>query len=300
LAAVYSRDSISPLPNYAQVTSLLRWNYFQKHHGKPQRHSSLSSKAYSLRDAFFGSQSPAVPNADEELSSNQIKLGFLEAFERVKHLSSTNKGTNITSAIILFPLFFSPEVRELVVEASQEAGIMPIFPPISPHTLLAMLELNILDEEITAVNMAYRSHKLLVIDYGLWYFDVQTHGGLCTLNYPLDLMGCMNLNNRLAKRVNSTNMDIQQQLDQGASYNTLFDAISQSRFLMRAQSDVEELPDKWPLELDNWWIGQKKEAFIYREDIESTEAEYISELAQGLDNLLTCPQGEINPLFVIF
>jgi hypothetical protein len=73
---------------------------------------------------------------------------------------------------------------------------------------------------------------------------------------------------------------------------------------MKAQSNVEswdeeasleELPDKWPLELDDWWIGEKKQAFIYREDIKSTEAEYISELAEDLDNLLICLQGEITP-----
>ncbi|PYH86224.1 hypothetical protein BO82DRAFT_428680 [Aspergillus uvarum CBS 121591] len=277
---------------------LLRWNYYQDRHAKPQRHSSPLSNVYSLRDAFFGSK---CPNADEELSSDQMKFGFLEAFERVKHLSSTNKGTNITSALILVPQFFSREVRELVIEAAQEAGIMPTFPPISPHTLLTMLESNILDEEITAVNLATKYHKLLIIDYGVWHFDVQTPDTQCTLKFPLESMGCMNLNHRLTKMVISTNMDIQQQLDQGASYNTLDSAIWQSRFLMKAESDVEswdeeaseeELPDKWPLKLDDWWIGQKKEAFLYWEDIKSTEAEYISKLAEGLDNLLICIQEE--------
>ncbi|KAJ5369977.1 uncharacterized protein N7496_006069 [Penicillium cataractarum] len=70
---------------------------------------------------------------------------------------------------------------------------------------------------------------------------------------------------------------------------------------MKAESDIEswdkeasegKLPVKWPLKLDDWWIGQKKEAFLYWEDIETTEAEYISELAEGLDNLLTCIQDE--------
>jgi hypothetical protein len=303
LAAVYTRGSISPISKYAEVTTQLRSKYYQKRHAEPQRHSSLLSKVYSLRDAFFGSRSPAAPNVDEELSLDQIKLGFLEAFERVKNISSTNLGTNITSAVILFPEFFSLEVKELVMEASQEAGIMPFFPA-SPHTILGMLEPNILDENITAVNLAAESRKLLIIDYGFLYFDVQTLGRRCKLNYPLDSMGCINLNSRLVNRVNSTNVDIQQQLDQGASHFTLSSAVYQSRFLMKAQSNVEswdeeasleELPDKWPLELDDWWIGEKKQAFIYREDIKSTEAEYISELAEDLDNLLICLQGEITP-----
>lgn len=306
MASVYSRGSVSPLPKYAEVTRLLRLQYYEKRHAEPQPHSSLLSKVFNLRDALFGPKSPAAPSADEELSPDQIKLGFLEAFERVKNISSTDLGTNITSALILFPTFFSREVRELVIEASQAAGIMPIFPA-SPHTILGMLESNILDENITAVNIAAESRKLLIIDYGLLYFDVQTYGRKCWLNYPLDSMGCIALNSRLVKRINSTNMDIQQELDKGASQFALSAAIYQSRFLMKAQSDieswdeeasVEDLPDKWPLELDDWWIGQKKEAFIYWEDIKSTEAEYISELAEGLDNLLICLQGEINLLFV--
>ncbi|KAJ5158229.1 uncharacterized protein N7500_007880 [Penicillium coprophilum] len=298
LAGVYSGGSSACLPNYSKVTSLLRWNYYQERRPKPQRHSSLFSNVYSLRDALFGSKCPI---ADEELSSDQIKFGFLEAFEVIKHLSWTNERTNITSALILFPPFFSPEVRELVIEASQEAGIMPTFPPISPHTLLATLEPNILDDEITAVNLAAKSHKLLIIDYGAWQFDIRTRDTRCKLRFPLESMGCMNLNHRLTKRVISTNMDIQQQLDQGGSDNTLSSAIWQSRLLMKAERDVEswdeeasegELPHKWPLKLDDWWIGQKKEAFLYWEDIETTEAEYISVLAEGLNNLLTCIQDE--------
>jgi hypothetical protein len=308
LAGVYTRDAISPLHKYAEVTTLLRLNYYQKRHAEPQRRSSLLSKVYSLRDAFFAPKNPAAPDVDEELSPDQIKLGFLEAFERVKNISSTNLGTNITSALISFPHFFSLEVRELVIEASQEAGIMPNS-PISPHILFSMLEPNILDENITAVNFAAGSQKLLLIDYGLLYFDVQTHGRKCKLNYPLDSMGCISLVDRLVKRVNSTNMDIQQQLAQGASYNTLSNAIYRSRFLMKAHSDfeswdeeasVEDLPDKWPLELDDWWVGPKKEAFIYWEDIKSTEAEYISELADYLDGLLICLRGEITPFFLSF
>jgi hypothetical protein len=101
----------------------------------------------------------------------------------------------------------------------------------------------------------------------------------------------MSLVNRLVKKVNSTNMGIQQELDQGASYNTLSSAIYRSRLLMKMHGDVEswdeeasekDLPEKWPLELDDWWIGEKKEAFIYWDDIKSTEAEYISELAELL------------------
>lgn len=108
---------------------------------------------------------------------------------------------------------------------------MPFFPA-SPHTISGMLGPDILDENITAVNLAAEPRKLFINDYGfLLYFDVQTLGLL------------------------------------------------------------------------TWMIGgfgQKKQEFIYRADIKSTEAEYINELAEELYDILICLQGEINPLFVWF
>jgi hypothetical protein len=59
----------------------------------------------------------------------------------------------------------------------------------------------------------------------------------------------------------------------------------------------EDRPERWPLELDDWWTGQQKDAFISREDIESAEAEYVSDLAELLDNLLICLEGERSSFF---
>jgi hypothetical protein len=114
-------------------------------------------------------------------------------------------------------------------------------------------------------------------------------------------MGCINIIHRLVNRIVSTNADIQQQLDQGASYNTLKSAVYRAQYLMKMDRDVEswdekvskeDRPERWPLELDDWWTGQQKDAFISREDIESAEAEYVSDLAELLDNLLICLEGE--------
>ncbi|KAJ5370436.1 uncharacterized protein N7496_006528 [Penicillium cataractarum] len=156
---------------------------------------------------------------------------------------------------------------------------------------------NILEQNITSVNLADNPQKLLIVDYGLWYIDVQTHGRRCKLNYPIDSMGCASIPYRLIKTLNSTNVDIQQQLDQGASYNPLAAAIYKARELMKMdggensfdeEESEREMPEKWPLDLDDWWIGQGKEAFITWDDIKAVEAEYISELAETLDRLLLC------------
>jgi hypothetical protein len=240
---------------------------------------------------------------DEEPSSDQIRQGFIEAFEWVKNVSLAEDGTNITTAVILFPRFLSQDVRTLVVEASEEAGIRP-YVPISPHNLLIRAE-NILEQNITSVDLAVHSQKLLIVDYGLLYFDVQTHGRRCKLNCPIDWMGCMSIPVKLVQRLNSTNLDIQQQLDKGASTIPLLAAVHRSRLLMKMDGGVDspeeeayekDPPEKWPLDLDDWWIGQRKEAFIYWNDIKAVEAEYISELEETLDNLLLCLEGKRSSL----
>jgi hypothetical protein len=289
------------------VITLLRSNYNTERHAKPQRHPGLWGKLLNcLRDALFDSENPAPPEMEEieKPSSNEIRLGFLEAFEWVKKVSLADYGTNITSAVILFPRFFSHEVEMLLVEAAREAGMMPLHRT-SPDWVLRKFE-NILEQNPTAIEVAVRPQRLLIIDYGLVYFDVRTYGRRCRLNYPIDAMGCLNIIYRLVTRLNSTNLDIQQQLDQGASSNTLAAAIYQSRLLMKMDIGVDlsdeeaskkEVPEKWPLDLDDWWTGQKKEAFIYWDDMRSVEAEYISELAENLDNLLNCLDGKKNFLF---
>lgn len=302
LAVAYPRSIDSPLPKYAETTTLLRMNYLQERNIKPNRYSSIFGKFFGK---FFASKSSTPPDLNEKPSSEQITLGFIEAFERVKNISSANSSTNITSAVISFPRFFSFEVHKLAVEAAQRAGIFPVHST-SPHQLFSMLE-NILEENITAVRRFDYTPKLLIIDYGLLYFDVQTHGRRCHLNVSLDWMGCINIIHRLVNRVVSTNADIQQQLDQGASYNTLKSAVYRAQYLMKMDRDVEswdekvskeDRPERWPLELDDWWTGQQKDAFISWEDIESVEAEYVSDLAELLDNLLICLEGERRSFWV--
>lgn len=73
------------------------------------------------------------------------------------------------------------------------------------------------------------------------------------------------------KNIHPTDVDIQQQFEQGASYLALSLAIFQARWRTKMQRDGEswgeeesggDLPDEWPLEMSDWWIGQKKEVFI--------------------------------------
>lgn len=285
---------------------MLRSNYYQERYAKSQRPSGLLSKLYSLRDALFASKSPPPSDVDKKPSPDQIREGFIEAFERVKNVSLEESGINITSAVVFFPRFLSDEVQTLVIEASDEAGIRPYLPT-SPEKILSMVD-NILEENITSVNLAVNPQKLLIVDYGLWYFDVQTHGRRCKLNYPIDSMGCTSIPYRLVKTLYSTNVDIQQQLDQGASYNPLAAAIYQARELMKMDGGVDsldekasemEMPEKWPLDLDDWWIGQRKEAFITWDDIKAVEAEYVSDLAETLDRLLLCLEGKRSSLFIL-
>ncbi|KAJ5744223.1 hypothetical protein N7533_009093 [Penicillium manginii] len=278
----------------------LRAKYYRERHAKPRRFSALWGKLYHLRAALFGFKTPTPPNIEEtgEPSTNQTRLGFLEAFQRVKEVALEDHGTNITSAVILFPRFFSREVQNLVVEAAREVGIMPLFQE-SPDWLLSRFE-NILEPNPT-IEKAARPQKLLIIDYGIWHFDVRTYGSRCKLNYPIDSMGSAKIIFKLANRLKSTNMDIQQQLAQGASFDTLVKAVHQSRWLMKMDIGVDlsdeeaskkEVPEKWPLDLDDWWIGQKKESFIYWDDMRSVEAEYVSELAETLDDLHNCLKGK--------
>ncbi|KAJ5759537.1 hypothetical protein N7520_006693 [Penicillium odoratum] len=50
--------------------------------------------------------------------------------------------------------------------------------------------------------------------------------------------------------------------------------------------------EEWPLDLQDWWIGEQEGAVLRWEDVEAAESDYIDALANYLDQALDCLQGQ--------
>ncbi|KAJ5627084.1 hypothetical protein N7528_004511 [Penicillium herquei] len=246
-------------------------------------------------------------DADAELSDDYIKAGFLEAFEVLKEGARESKNITIRSAVITLPEFLDVHVRELAAEAAKEAGIttFPDIPIILPTQSLIWSSKSILDDsDEISIDVLSQAEKpwgnSLLIDYGVGYFDIATNGGRCQIKYPMDIMGCQRIAMKLVDRLTSFDGPLKEHVEKGASKPVLYSALWTASYKIRHPSEIDPLEDnddhyaEWPLDLQDWWVGDEETAVLRWEDLEAVEAEYIDELANQFDGVLDCLQGALN------
>ncbi|KAJ5702189.1 hypothetical protein N7488_009737 [Penicillium malachiteum] len=253
---------------------------------------------YNFLAPFWGSSQPSSQfEADAELSDDYIKAGFLEAFEVLKEGARESKNITIRSAVITVPEFLDEHVRELATEAAKEAGIttFPNNPIILPTQTLIWLWKSTIDDSDDIIDFLSEEPwgNSLLIDYGVGYFDIATNGGRCQIKYPMDIMGCQRIAMKLVDKLISFDGPLKQQVEKGASRPALYSALWTASYKIRHPSEIDPLEDsddhyaEWPLDLQDWWIGDEETAVLRWEDLEAVEAEYIDELANQFDRFWT-------------
>lgn len=120
------------------------------------------------------------------LSTEEIKLGFVNALDVIKDAAREQSNTEITSAAVLGPAFFDNSINLLVRDAADEVGILAFYQTgpqaIISHfsgTLGKSAEFSSLDND-----------KNLLIDYGSYYLDIQLGIRNHYLDYPSDVNSC--------------------------------------------------------------------------------------------------------------
>ncbi|KAJ5716107.1 hypothetical protein N7493_008018 [Penicillium malachiteum] len=268
-----------------------------------QRSQKICGITYDILASLLGSFQPSSQfEADAELSDDYIKAGFLEAFEVLKEGARESKNITIRSAVITIADFLDENVRELAAEAAKEAGIatFPDIPIILPTQTLIWSWKSILDDSDEIIDILSEEPwgNSLLIDYGVGYFDIATNGRRCQIKYPMDIMGCQRIAMKLVDKLTSFDGPLKQQVEKGASKPALYSALWTASNKIRHPSEIDPLEDsddhhaEWPLDLQDWWIGDEGTAILRWEDLEAVEAEYIDELANQFERVLDCLQGE--------
>lgn len=255
---------------------------------------SISNTLSSISKLLLLSSQPEKPDV---LSDEYMKTGFEKAFEYIKHVSWELSEINITSASILIPDFLDARIRGLVRDAALETGIDSVGVQ-SPQELVRQHG-GILDEVAAPFQFDERPQRRneIMIDYGLRYLHLHTRSGRCRMERVLDEMSCSRVPHILYHRVISLDESLSRQVAKGASKNDLFEALWRARFAMKQpiEQDEDQQQDhyeEWPLDLQDWWIGEDEGAVLRWEDVQAAEEDYVDLLSDILNQALDCVQGE--------
>jgi hypothetical protein len=228
-------------------------------------------------------------------SDEYMKIGFVKVFEYIKVVSREHSEIEISGAHILVPDFFKDRIRDLVLDAALEAGIHAIGIQ-SPQEMIKSYN-GILDEVIKPFGLDARPEQQnhIIIDYGLRYLHIHTQSGRCRMKRALDSMSCSRVPYNLYHRVISVDGPLSRQIETGASRDDLHEAVWRARFTMKQATETDEDQDhyeEWPLDLQDWWVGEDEGAVLRWEDVQAAEEEYIGKLSDILIETLDCIQGE--------
>ncbi|OKL62307.1 hypothetical protein UA08_02850 [Talaromyces atroroseus] len=206
--------------------------------------------------------------------SNHINK-LTSAFEAIKSIAWEKHQINITSANIIAPDFFNDSMRFILSQAAGKADIH-VLGTSSPREMIDA-SLDFLVDNATR-DMVQRTDKnVLIIDHEFLYVDIQPAGKMCGPLIPLYNQGAHYITYALMNKTIAEDEDIRQQINQGASEVTLYNAIYEARLLIRDKCNHEDdYCDEWELDLDGWWAGEEKRAVLRREDVQAVdEAEDI-------------------------
>ncbi|KAL4948859.1 hypothetical protein BDW69DRAFT_188880 [Aspergillus filifer] len=255
-----------------------------------------------------------IYNPRRDISLEEIKDAFTEAFSTVRDVTLENTGVNITSAIILYPDFYNTAIQEAISDAAYETNISGWMPSMKmTHRQLFERYSNLLLFNRSRSSGVSGEPNLLLLNQGFRTFDLLTSGEHCLMNVPVDELSCFGLMGSLFWKLAREDRYpvLREELRRGADTTRLWREIGNARWYLKAQrkTDMEgegegvteksemvqedaELVHEWPLNLDGWWVSDAEQAISLRwEDIEAVDQQYVDYLADCLDGVQMCLQG---------
>jgi hypothetical protein len=310
VATVPARDDNPLLEEYARVSSRLRLKY------RRQQPRSLNTvvcymwTVFELTVEIWGYLSNGNPplawldsvpgifgpmlatfmahGTPRALSTEEIKLGFVNALDVIKDAAREQINTEITSAAVLGPAFFDNSINLLVRDAADEVGILAFY----QTGLQAIISLfsGIFDESAEC-SSSHNDESLVIIDYESYYLDIELGTRNHRLDYPSDVNSCYRTSAHLEGRLLFSDVPPRQQVVIGASYTPLFSVVHKASVSMKEQRDSGLSEDtaqsqeahEWPVHLHGGCIDEYVATVLRWEDVLAANVKHGDGLEMVLD-----------------
>ncbi|KAL5338814.1 hypothetical protein BJX70DRAFT_188472 [Aspergillus crustosus] len=242
-------------------------------------------------------------DAAEYPYSRATREVLTQALEVVRDAALKN-GVNITHPIVLYPDFFSTQVQKLFDRAVYDAGFeILVWQTITQRQLLEFYGNSALFNQSAdafqgCVPRANQS-SLLILNQGLGFFDLLTSGKHGLLSFPLEQISCLRILHNLWVKITAKYPLINEEVERGALEHYMSSELMRVRALFKeakALNETQGFDDvgllEWPLDLDGWWVGEKRgEVTLSWNHIEAVDDEYVWALGEWLDEAQLALQG---------
>jgi hypothetical protein len=279
-------------------------------------HPAVRSSGASIRRAFatlYGqsrkfAQSVGLLKARKPLPLPDALETFTNIFEEIKASVWEKHNQNLTFALVTVPDFFNNTLIDLVLEASERAGI-----DTGSHVLPRTFSSYFQHPEIPPAS------RVLVIHQGLFHCGARLSGMASHrrkgIEYiPLDSWASRNIDRDVAKRAIRSSPKLEEQLSVGADMNAFTSEIQNARFRLKNRDVAVEMMgmgeqstdsnedgndgpfDDFPLDLESWWVyGRYSGVKLRWEDVKIAEDRYVESLATSLRTLLQVSRRSFSP-----
>ncbi|KAE8414349.1 hypothetical protein BDV36DRAFT_9198 [Aspergillus pseudocaelatus] len=233
------------------------------------------------------------PRYNEELRLSDVKAGFVGMLRQLKQKAATDSDIDLKYAVIAVPEFFNQTLREMVADASREAGIKSALTPVSRTTVSTFVS--------TSTIASPPGLNYAVIDHGMFYLDVSAgaDGGKSERErnyqyFPALQFGSTMIDRYITDRLVDREEDLSMEIAIGASKTELYGPVRQARTLIRDDLDSQLLGskkdedhhfDEYPLDLTSWGSGQSQ-AVLPWEDVHAAERRFVGVVASNLISYL--------------
>jgi hypothetical protein len=222
------------------------------------------------------------------LSTEEIKLGFVNALDVIKDAAREQSNTEVTSAAVLGPAFFDNSINLLVRDAADEVGILAFYQT-GPQAIISHFS-GIVDKS-AEFRPSDNDESLVIIDYGSYYLDIQLGIRNHYLDYPSDVNSWYRTSAYLGGRLLFSDVPPRQQVVIGASYTPLFSVVHKASMSMKEQRDSRlsedtaqsQEPHEWPVLLRGRCIDEYVATVLRWEDVLAADVKHGDDLEMVFD-----------------
>jgi hypothetical protein len=215
-----------------------------------------------------------------------------QALRLIKERAYNNTGVEIFSAMIIYPDFFNPSLRNRVRDSAHHAGI--ITHALDPLTMRQVFEqyANILlfnKTQPVEQDGWDKEPTILLLDQGFSHFDLMT-SGKHLMSHPIEPLACSRIWAGLRARLYERNADVLAEVTEADSGNRLGQEVMAAREALKMYRECErqgvgsgeQLAEGIMLGLGDWWTSEKRKqpVSLLWKDVEATDEEYVEKMAE--------------------